>query len=102
MPLPKGLLAGAASTVAGPDKAASTDVATPPIVATPATINIRKDLRQRYAVEKKRVHYTLDADLIAWAEDAYHDHRRADGSRCRSASEYVAELLRLARNRSRS
>jgi hypothetical protein len=48
-------------------------------------------------VEKKRVHYSIEADLVDWAEDAYHDYRRADGSRVRSASEYVSELLRAAR-----
>lgn len=111
MSLPKGLLQSSATTIARPsadtrDKASRDGepvLATPAMVATqntaltamlpPRRINSSKR-------GKKRVHYTIDADLIAWAEDAYHDFRRADGSRLRSASEYVAELLRLARERS--
>jgi hypothetical protein len=82
----------------GPKAAIVDTLATSPIseVRQDATKS-RLTLRRR--PQKKRVHYTIDADLIAWAEEAYHDHRRADGTRLRSASEYVAELLRLARDR---
>jgi hypothetical protein len=49
----------------------------------------------------KRIHYSLRQDAIDFAEEQFRTGRRPDGSRWRSASQYIESLIMLAKERAR-
>jgi hypothetical protein len=61
-----------------------------------------RDQKIPHRTSKKRVHYYIHADLIEFVEDAWRDYRRADGTRLYCASDYIGELLKLARDRTKT
>lgn len=71
----------------------------PPLVQSISVASKPVNRVKATRTKKVRVHYTIPADLVEFASETWREYRRTDGTRLDSASDYIGELLKIARNR---